>query len=1075
MIDKLFKNILDSGPLARASRRIIGLIVVLTTCSLAASVVSERSLEERRQAFGFLVGSIQAGGSLLEGRRTLTSLIRAYVTTGDMGYWQKYQMELTKGTVAAAAAQLRALGASADEMTLIDQAAKNSNELAEVEAQAYEARRAGDFAGAIGLVYGEGYSAALDGITGSADTGLTRIDSRLTLVTKDLTTGSRLASRIAVVATVLNTISILLALALYQRRVLKPVLRLSRETQLLSEGKQAQAGKDDEASELGVLAWAVGDYRNQRAASVQLRAEHQRAENELAESRMLMQALLDQIPAVVYAKDIEGRYILVNQVWCELAGVKMADALGATDRDLMLNRDDGNQFPPNELMALMSGAVVEREESIRQSDGRDRIYMSYKFPIRDIRGDIFAVGGVSSDITQSKMAELAAREAREVAEDATRTKAEFLARMSHEIRTPLNAIIGFTHLTLRTSLTGRQRDYVRKIERAGENLLNIINDVLDFSKIEAGKFTVKDVQFDLSEVMDEVSSQMAALAHPKELEFVVNLPSNIPVNLVGDPCRLGQILRNYIGNAIKFTEKGEVIVAVQTVEKSDSGLFLRFSVSDTGIGIAEDQVARIFQGFAQADAAVARKYGGTGLGLAISKELAELMGGQVGVESVAGVGSVFWFTARFSAASPTAGGARQLPSALRGQSVLIVDNHPPTCAVLVEKLAALGFSASAVESGVAALAEIRRANEAGSPYAMVLVDVRMPGISGVEVTRRIRNLEHLEPPYLLLLGEYGDALVEDKRTDDCDVSILMKPVSGHRLLDALLPLLEGKRREGLPSEAVSMTPERGAAIRCSRVLLVEDNLLNQQVVGEMLRDAGAIVDIAENGLTAVIKAGQLPYDIIFMDLHMPEMNGFEATRVLRASPHSLKVPIVALTANVMVEDRDRCIAAGMDDFIGKPVRPEALIGALARWTQVACPINANREPFLAEAWKMPEAIEGPDPGIEWQQMLGPQRYQSVLQSFVSDQEHVPEAIRDALSRNDVEKAERLAHTLSGLAAMIGAIEIKRLVNALTTAIRMTGGSPELCEPIVVQLEFELRQQISAIQSVVRAAPGDVAS
>jgi PAS domain S-box-containing protein len=959
-------------------------------------------------------------------------------------------------------------------MTLIDQAARNSSALANVEAQAYEARRAGDFSRAARLVYGEEYSAALDGIKRAADAGLTRIESRLTLVTKDLTKGSRLASSIAIVATVLNTISILLALALYQRRVLKPVLRLSRETQLLSEGKQTQAGKDDETSELGVLAWAVGDYRNQQAASVQLRAEHQRAENELAESRMLMQALLDQIPAVVYAKDIEGRYILVNQVWCELAGVRMEGALGATDRDLMLNGDDGGQFPPNELMALMSGVVVEREESIRQPDGRDRVYMSYKFPIRDVRGNIFAVGGVSSDITQSKTAELAAREAREVAEDATRTKAEFLARMSHEIRTPLNAIIGFTHLTLRTSLTARQRDYVRKIERSGDNLLSIINDVLDFSKIEAGKFAVKNIKFDLSDVMDEVSSQMAAMAHSKELEFVVNLPSNIPISLIGDPFRLGQILRNYIGNAIKFTEKGEVIVAVQTVERSDVGLYLRFSVRDTGIGIAEDQVARVFQGFAQADVAVAQKYGGTGLGLAISKELAELMGGQVGVESVAGVGSVFWFTARFSAVGATAGCARQLPSVLHGQSILIVDNHPLTCAVLVEQLTAMGFSARAVESGEAALTEIGHAKEAGRPYAIVLVDVRMPGISGVEVTRRIRNLEHVEPPYLLLLGEYGDALVDDMRTDDCDVSILMKPVSGPRLLDTLVQLLEGKQLEGLPSEAVSMTPETGLAIRPSRVLLVEDNVLNQEVVGEMLRDAGVIVDIAENGLTAVIKAGNLHYDIIFMDLHMPEMNGFEATRALRASPHSSKVPIVALTANAMVEDRDRCIAAGMDDFIGKPVRPEALIRALARWTKVALPIKANRESPLAEASEMPEVIEGLDPGIEWQQMLGPQRYQSVLDSFVSDQAHVPEAIRDALSRHDVEKAERLAHTLSGLAAMIGAIEIKRLVNALAMAIRTTGGSQEFCEPIVVQLEFELRRQMDAIRSVVRAAPGDVA-
>jgi two-component system sensor histidine kinase/response regulator len=542
----------------------------------------------------------------------------------------------------------------------------------------------------------------------------------------------------------------------------------------------------------------------------------------------------------------------------------------------------------------------------------------------------------SYDISERDAAESALLRAREIAEEAAKTKSDFLANMSHEIRTPMNAIIGMAHLVLKTDMTPRQRDYVKKIQGSGQHLLGIINDILDFSKIEAGKLDVEHTEFELDKLLDNVANLVSEKTTAKGLELVFDIAADVPRCLIGDSLRMGQVLINYANNAVKFTEQGEVDIIFRVKERSEKEVLLYCAVKDTGIGLTPEQVGKLFQSFSQADASTTRKYGGTGLGLSISKKLADLMGGAVGVDSVHGEGSTFWFTARLGIGTAKARALIPEPD-LRGRRVLVVDDNESARLVMNDLLTSMTFDVTEVGAGDTAIAAVKAA--AGTPQAfeIVFLDWQMPGMDGIEAARQIQALGLADAPHLVMVTAYGREEVLKEAGDAGIEDVLIKPVNASLLFDTAMRVLGGavsdRRSAG---DAPSLLLEEMAAIKGARILLVEDNDLNQEVASEILRDAGFVVEIADNGQIAVnmvTKNAGEPWDIVLMDMQMPVMDGVTATVEIRKDARFNDLPIVAMTANAMQQDKDKCLAAGMVDFVTKPIQPDELWAALRRWVK----------------------------------------------------------------------------------------------------------------------------------------------
>ena len=664
--------------------------------------------------------------------------------------------------------------------------------------------------------------------------------------------------------------------------------------------------------------------------------------------------------------------------------------------------------------------------------------------------------------------------ARARAEGASQMKSDFLANMSHEIRTPMNAIIGLGHLALGTELTPKQRDYVQKIQRSGQHLLGLINDILDFSKIEAGRLEVEVVDFDLRGVLDNVANLLAEKCAAKGLELMFDVSPTLPEQLRGDPLRMGQVLVNYANNAVKFTDAGEIVVRVRELAQEngapEAGLLLRFEVQDTGIGLSAEQQARLFHSFVQADTSTTRRYGGTGLGLAISKRLAELMGGAVGVDSAPGAGSTFWFTARVGL-----GQTRQaplLPSPdLRGSRVLVVDDSEQARNILASMLESMGFRVSTASSGEEALALARNAEAAGMPFVVAFLDWKMPGMDGFATHAELARLA--APPAGVLVTAYGrdDALPELEKSGMGHM--LTKPVSPSQLFDAAMSAL-GHAALATPGPAHALAPgsttrEALAPIRGARVLLVDDNDLNQQVGAELLGEAGLAVDVADNGQAALDMLARNPYDAVLMDMQMPVMDGLTATRLLRQNPAWARLPVLAMTANAMSADRDRCLEAGMNGHIAKPIDPDELFGQLLRWIPARAPAAPAPPPPAPAARALAEAlrrIDGLDSAAGLRRTLDrADVYEELLRRFVAGQAGAVARARTQLGAGLWPDAQRTLHTLKGTAATIGAAALAAQAEAAEQAIArqapahtldaLLSSADAACAPLVQALEAAL--------------------
>ncbi len=683
--------------------------------------------------------------------------------------------------------------------------------------------------------------------------------------------------------------------------------------------------------------------------------ERMRADESLSEERKVLRALIDNVPDFMYVKDAECRFVVANLSVAKQMGAKTPEELlGKTDFDFY-PREVAAPFFEDEQRVIRSGqAEVNREEKGLDINGNMSQVMTTQVPLRDKNGRVTGLVGIGRDITHLKKVQEEMQKAREAAEAASSAKSEFLANMSHEIRTPLNGVMGMTDLALETELTPEQREYLETVKMSSDSLLTVINDILDFSKIEAGKIDLEMVDFNLRDCLESTLKTLALRADEKGLELLCEVAPEVPEVVRGDSTRLRQIVINLVGNAIKFTDKGEIAVKVQIESKDNGDCICRFTVADTGIGIPENKRELIFAPFSQADTSTTRKYGGTGLGLTISTRLVRMMGGRIWVESEMGRGSQFHFTVRLGAAE-----AKEIklgtvaPSEfLRDVKVLVVDDNRTNCRILEGMLLRWHMKPSLVSGGAEALAELSAAREAGKPYRLIVTDMHMPDMDGFAMIEEIRRKPELATATIMMLtsaGHRGDAA----RCQELGVAAyLLKPIRPSELREAVARVLGARPHEGaIPLVTRFSLQDAREPDAYLTVLLAEDNLVNQRLAVRLLEKRGHRVVVAGTGVEALKALQKERFDLVLMDVQMPEMDGLEATAAIREKEKSTGAhqAVVALTAHAMKGDREKCMAAGMDGYLTKPIRPNELDQLLEIYVARHAEERSVTEPALPKA------------------------------------------------------------------------------------------------------------------------------
>jgi len=767
-----------------------------------------------------------------------------------------------------------------------------------------------------------------------------------------------------------------------------------------------------------------------------------------------IQTYIQTVQTALLAIGNGGEITLLNEAGCRLLGFAPAGWLGRNwIADFVVDEEARRQLSAALAQGLPSGpgsagidAAAMLEYRVRSQDGQVLLMRWHNCLLRGETGQVLGMLCSGEDITRSRSQELELIEARKVAEQANSAKSEFLSRMSHELRTPMNAIIGLSYLALRADPEPRLEDYISKINGAGQKLLTIINDILDFSKIEAGRMTLERTDFLLDSVLTDLTGLIAHKIFDKGLELLFLVDEDVPRHLNGDPLRLGQVLLNLLSNSSKFTELGQIVLHIRYLERQNQRIKLGFEVSDTGIGISESQLANLFQPFEQAELSTARHYGGTGLGLTICRHLLGLMEGSIEASSEVGAGTTFRATAWFGLA--VAPPSPVLPHGLNGLSVLMVDDNPIAISVLESNLAHLPIRLTSCGSGRETLEWVEQAAASGQPIDLILLDWQLPDMDGLETVRRLQALEVPHTPEVVMVTAYGSAEIRMAAAALGVQGFLTKPICQSDLVDTLIELVEPSTATGRSDQLMAETLLY-QGLDGLRVLLVEDNQINQQICVELLSSVAVNVTVAENGEEALRLLdgvgenaggddGALPFDLVLMDLNMPVLDGWEATRRLRRNPRFKDLPVLAMTAHALVEERERCLALGMQEHLTKPIEPTRLYAALAHWGQRT--LEADTPPAAAPPGIPPGTTPPPPPGLDREGGLrrtagNEELYHRLLSSLANTQADAADQVAAALNGQDAPTARRIAHTVKGVAANLGATALAEAASRLENTLQ----------------------------------------
>lgn len=838
--------------------------------------------------------------------------------------------------------------------------------------------------------------------------------------------------------------------------------------------KRPSDGKIIWMHELGIIKKDVSGFPHMYGVTQDI-TELKKTEEALARAVKAADLIVDSMPIpTVVTRISDGKVIRPNIAVAEFHGLTIEEVKNTMATEWYVDPD--RRLPIIEELKNNGFCKNVEVQFKKVATGGTRETISSFIRINYEEED--CIVGAFLDVTDMKRIQRELADAKDIAEAATNAKSQFLATMSHEIRTPMNAIIGLSHLTLKTNLDAKQFDYLIKIEKSAQALLGIINDILDFSKIEAGKLYIENIEFDLEQVMITVSNLMAQKIQEKGLEFSIHIAKDVPLKLVGDPLRIGQILTNYCSNASKFTEEGEVFVNVYVEEYFGDKVKLIFAVRDTGIGMTAEQIDKLFAKFAQADSSTTRKYGGTGLGLAISKSLAELMGGEVWAESEPGKGSTFYFTAILGVQFSQTRVEFQTSFDLHNLNVLVCDDNETSRIILKEALESFSFKVTLSSSGQEAVDIIKKNKE--RPFDLVLIDWKMPELDGLETSKIILS-ENSHTPTIIMVTSFGREELAEKAMEIGIKGFLIKPISNSVLFDTIMQVF-GKeiRTKRDYIEKGQKYNEAIEKIKGAKILLAEDNEINQQVAKEILEDAGFIVEIANNGLEVLDKLSKPDaanlYDLVFMDLQMPEMDGITATIEIRKINRLDSLPVVAMTADAVTGVQAKCFDAGMQDYIAKPIAPDEVLRILVKWIAPGTRGETKRNLFSKEfnpAADVP-VLKNINTEMGLQRIGGNSKlYLKLLDQFYESNINIVEQIKTAIRNNDKEQAVRLAHTVKGVSGNIGAAGIAIAAETLETDLK--ANFPGFSNKTLANLDLELNaalKEISVINNKT-AIDGDV--
>jgi two-component system sensor histidine kinase/response regulator len=764
----------------------------------------------------------------------------------------------------------------------------------------------------------------------------------------------------------------------------------------------------------------------------------------------LLATIVEQSSEAIWTKDLAGSITSWNSGAAAMFGYPPAEVMGRA-----LNV--GESTPQEEearRQRLVAGEKFSYETGARTRSGTAIDIQVAVAPLNDDASQCVGSIAVARDVTQRKRTEEALRLTREAAEAANHAKSSFLARMSHEIRTPMNGVLGMTELLLETGLTNIQRKYAETVRRSGQNLLGIINDLLDFSKIEAGKLELENVDMDLHRTLEDVVDLLAERAQAKGLELACSIPANLVTHVRGDPLRLGQILTNLVGNAIKFTEQGSVVIRVAGLEETAQNVTLRFEVSDTGAGISAAAQSRIFDEFAQADGSTTRKHGGSGLGLAISRQLVEMMGGNIYVESMLGAGSRFWFTISFEKQAMQSHEGSAPIGLLTGVRALIVESSVINCGILQSQMSNWGMSNRVAATPEQAIDLLAQAVARNAPYDIAIIDLGLPGMDALELARTIRARADIAKVRLVMLTRRQ---VDIKSARDAGIdACLAKPVRQTVLYECLVNVMAGQPQEAVAAPAVCEPVNTAPAEIRGNILLVEDNLVNQQVAVGILQIQRYSVTVVNNGREALEAYAHGAFDLILMDCHMPEMDGFEATMEIRGRERSSigkRVPIIALTANAMAQDREECLNAGMDDHLSKPFSMQTMQDMLDRWMPQAASTKAEAAAELAaRAPAKAAAVLDRQVLDQLSTLLKPERLARAINLYLVESPKLIQKLKQAAAASDAPEIVRSAHSLKSSSATLGARVLSRYCGDIEASARCADAE-EACK-IFAKIETE---------------------